>query len=63
MWATERKDLPLKDVAAAGGWSDTSTLLQCYQQPDAETMRDVLDYERPPPRSNENPRVAISHHA
>ena len=34
-WATERRDLPLKDVAAAGGWRDTSTLLR-YQQPDEE---------------------------
>jgi integrase len=63
LWATERKDLPLKDVAAAGGWSDTSTLLQCYQQPDPDTMRDVLDYERPPRRSHEHPHVAISRNA
>ena len=37
VWATERKDLPLKDVAAVGGWRDTSTLLR-YQQPDEVTM-------------------------
>jgi len=46
LWATERKDLPLKDVAAAGGWRDTSTLLR-YQQPDEETLRAVVEYERP----------------
>jgi integrase len=46
VWATERKDLPLKDVAAAGGWRDTSTLLR-YQQPDEETLRSVVEYERP----------------
>jgi len=45
-WATERKDLPLKDVAAAGGWRDTSTLLR-YQQPDEETLRAVVDFDRP----------------
>ena len=45
-WATERKDLPLKDVAAAGGWRDTSTLLR-YQQPDEETLRAVVEFERP----------------
>ncbi len=45
VWATERKDLPLKDVAAAGGWRDTSTLLR-YQQPDEETLRAVVEYER-----------------
>src|SRR6266566_16103 len=45
-WATERKDLPLKDVAAAGGWRDTSTLLR-YQQPDDETLRAVVEFDRP----------------
>ena len=30
-WATERKHLSLKDVAAAGGWKSTTTLLECYQ--------------------------------
>ncbi len=42
-WATERKKYPLPDVAAAGGWSDTQTLLTCYQRPDAETLRVVVD--------------------
>jgi len=37
-WASARKHLPLKDVAAAGGWSDTETLLKCYQEADQETM-------------------------
>ena len=32
LWATERKNLPVKDVAAAGGWKDTTTLIECYQQ-------------------------------
>lgn len=41
-WATERKHLPLKDVAAAGGWKDASTLLKCYQQPDRETLLAVV---------------------
>jgi integrase len=41
-WATERKDMPVKDVAAAGGWRDPTTLLKCYQQPDEETMRRVV---------------------
>jgi integrase len=45
VWATERKDLPLKDVAAVGGWRDTSTLLR-YQQPDEVTMRKVAEFER-----------------
>jgi integrase len=45
-WATERKGHSLKDVAAAGGWKDTDTLLQCYQQPDTETLLAVMSEER-----------------
>jgi hypothetical protein len=41
----------VKDVAAAGGWKDVTTLLECYQQPDADTLREVVEYERPAPRS------------
>lgn len=37
-WATERKNLPLKDVAAAGGWRDYQTLLRSYQQVDTYTL-------------------------
>jgi integrase len=33
-WAIERKHLPLRDVAAAGGWKDVNTLLEVYQQAD-----------------------------
>ena len=41
-WATERKGYPVKDVAAAGGWRETQTLLTSYQQVDAETVRQVV---------------------
>jgi integrase len=41
-WATERKHHAITDVAAAGGWKDTETLLKCYQQPDADTMLAVM---------------------
>ncbi|HEY5490399.1 MAG TPA: tyrosine-type recombinase/integrase [Gemmatimonadaceae bacterium] len=41
-WATERKHHAITDVAAAGGWKDTETLLTCYQQPDADTMLAVM---------------------
>ena len=41
-WATERKDMPLRDVAAAGGWKDPTTLIRCYQQPDEETIQRVV---------------------
>src|SRR2546425_8486101 len=29
-WATERKNMPLVDVMAAGGWRDAQTLPSCY---------------------------------
>lgn len=45
-WATARKHLPLTDVAAAGGWKDTETLLTCYQRPDAQTLLAVMAEER-----------------
>lgn len=41
-WATARKNLPAPDVAAAGGWTDTSTLRDVYQQADQETMYRVV---------------------
>lgn len=41
-WATERKFMPVADVAAAGGWSDKNTLLNIYQQADAATMYRVV---------------------
>lgn len=41
-WATERKHLPDVDVAAAGGWSETSSLKLSYQQADQQTMLRVV---------------------
>jgi integrase len=46
-WATERKHLPPNDVAAAGGWLDTGTLQQCYQQCDWNTLRAVVEFQPP----------------
>jgi hypothetical protein len=45
-WATERKGFSLKDVAAAGGWKGTATLLECYQQPDIATLREAMSAPR-----------------
>ena len=45
-WATERKHLSPKDVAAAGGWVDTTTLQKCYQTADWETMEAVVSHPR-----------------
>jgi integrase len=41
-WATERKDLPIKDVMAAGGWLDVDTLLRSYQHADRATLLRVM---------------------
>lgn len=43
LWATERKDLPLVDVAAAGGWKDTQALRLSYQHADPETVLRVVE--------------------
>lgn len=51
MWATDRKHLPPKDVAAAGGWRDISTLVNCYQQPDEATIKAVVEFRKPLSRS------------
>lgn len=45
-WGTERKHPPVTDVALAGGWKDTSTLLTCYTQPDDATLLRVLNEPR-----------------
>ena len=42
-WATARKHLSLKDVAAAGGWKQVETLMRHYIQTDTATMLQVLD--------------------
>lgn len=51
MWATKRKHIPAKDVAAVGGWLDTSTLQDGYQQADPETVEQVVLGGGVPPAS------------
>ncbi len=41
-WATEGKQFPLKDVAGAGGWRSTETLVRCYQQTDEAAVLSVV---------------------
>jgi hypothetical protein len=45
-WVTERKHLPLADVAAAGGWKTVQTLEQSYARADSETMLAVVTEAR-----------------
>ena len=37
----------MKNVAAAGGWVDTSTLLRVYQHADPSTIEEVVLAGRP----------------
>ena len=41
-WASERKHLNVKDVAAAGGWKDINTLLEVYQQSNEASVLAVM---------------------
>jgi len=41
-WATARKNLPVQDVAAAGGWRCIGVVQSIYQQADKETMLSVV---------------------
>jgi hypothetical protein len=34
------------DLAAAGGWSDTGTLVKSYQQADNETLLQVMSHSK-----------------
>jgi integrase len=45
-WATERKHLSPKDTAAAGGWTDLTTLQNVYQVADQEGMEAVVTQPR-----------------
>lgn len=37
-FATELRHLPLADLMALGGWTDSRTLLECYELPDIEAL-------------------------
>ena len=41
-WATERKHLPVQDVARAGGWKSNVVVQNIYTQADDETMLQVV---------------------
>ena len=44
-FATERKGMPLKEVAIAGGWSENGqTLQRCYTQATVEGVKAVVDH-------------------
>ncbi len=39
-FASELKDVPLKELMALGGWRDPKTVIQCYQQAVLGRMRE-----------------------
>ncbi len=43
-WATARKHMPLQDVAAGGGWTDTATVTKCYQHATSEETKAAATY-------------------
>jgi hypothetical protein len=45
------KHMALRDLAYLGGWKEPKTLLDCYQQPDEQLMREAFDQRRPFGRS------------
>ncbi len=45
-FATELKQVPLKDLCQLGGWKEPQTVLKCYQKPDEATMREALASRR-----------------
>ncbi len=53
-FATELKDVPLRDLCALGGWKDPKTVLTCYQVPDQEGMRASLEARRSPKEAARN---------
>jgi len=42
-FVTERRHRSLKDLCALGGWKDYKTILECYQLPDPEHLRETLE--------------------
>lgn len=41
--ADDLRELPLKDLAAAGGWKEEQTVVRCYQTPDRDRIRSELE--------------------
>jgi hypothetical protein len=45
-WKGERAHHPVKAVAVAGGWTDITTMLRCYDHPDDEDVLAVTSESR-----------------
>ena len=47
-FASDLMDTPLKVLCELGGWKDATTVLRCYQRPDAGQLRTALEGRRKP---------------
>ena len=47
-FASDLMDLPLKVLCELGGWKTAQTVLQCYQRPDEDRLREALEARRSP---------------
>lgn len=45
-FANDLRELPLKDLAALGGWKDTRTILVCYLEENEKAMVEALRSRR-----------------
>jgi len=55
LWASERRHLPDKDVAAAGGWRSVDVMRESYQHADAATIYAVVDRGAAPETDPKDP--------
>ena len=45
-FATDLKDIPLRDLCDLGGWKDPAAVVICYQQADEDDLRAALKSRR-----------------
>jgi integrase len=53
-FATELMDEPLKVLCKLGGWKDAETVLNCYQRPDQDSLREALERRKRAPTGSES---------
>ena len=45
-FATDLKQIPLRDLCDLGGWKDPDTVVKCYQSADEEDLRRAIRARR-----------------
>jgi integrase len=59
-WRSEHRDLPMKAVAVAGGWTDMATMERCYDLPDDADLLRVTSEKNKRRESVASPIVATN---